>query len=123
MDELSTKAVIIGVSIFVTITILTVVLLEFTQISDIYEHVGETNITFEERLDEFDKYRDKNNVFSGIDVLNTLSKYKNNALVDVCVNEASLKCNDEVTIGEEYYGNKFNATLIENGNKYIIKFF
>ena len=121
MDEITTKALIIGVSIFVTLIVVTVIIFEFTQIKDIYKGVGETNVSFESNLDEFDKYRDSNNVFSGIDVKNTLAKYKNNKLVEVCVKQAELKCTD-VTINESEYNKEYFSTFEKIGSKYRIKF-
>lgn len=122
MDEIATKALIIGVSIFVTLIIITVVIFEFTQIKEIYKGVGETDISFEERLDEFDKYRDSNNVFLGLDVKNTLEKYKNNNVVDVCVEQGGIDVCEDVTINEQDYNKQYVSTFEEIGSKYKITF-
>ena len=52
VDEISTKAIIIGISIFITMFILTVIIFEFNEIQNVYKQVAETDISFEERLDE-----------------------------------------------------------------------
>ena len=70
MDEIATKSIIIGVSIFITLVIVTILIFEFTQIRSIYKTTAETNVSFEDRLDEFDKYRNSTNYFNGLDVKN-----------------------------------------------------
>ncbi len=123
MDEISTKAIIIGVSIFVTLIILTVVVFEFEQIQSIYKEVGQTNISFEERLDEFDKYRDSNNIFTGLDVRNTVKKYINDDSVNVCIETTSGEvCNDSIDVDKLDYTNKYSSNLNEQSNIYKIVF-
>lgn len=122
MDEIATKAITIGVAVFITIVIFTVVLLEFGQISDIYSQTAETNITFEDRLDEFDKYRDSNNRFIGLDVVNTVAKYKDDTSVQVCVDEGSLICGNSINIGKEDYNKRYRAEFTEVNGIFRIKF-
>lgn len=123
MDEITTKAIIIGVSIFVTIIILTVIIFEFSQIQSIYKITAETNITFEDRLDEFDKYRDSNNYFNGLDVKNTKAKYSSDKSVDVCLKTGGVEvCNDSLNISDGEYNREYKASLEEIGNKFKIVF-
>ena len=123
MDEIVTKAIIIGVSIFVTLLIVTVLIFEFTQISSVYKVTAETNITFEERLSEFDKYRDSTNYFNGLDVKNTIKKYKNDKSVEVCIDEAgAINCSDSITINKSDYKEPYKSRMEEDGIKYKIIF-
>ena len=126
MDEIASKAIIIGVSIFVTLIIITVLIFEFTQIKDIYRVTAETDVTFEAKLNEFDKYRDSNNYFNGLDVKNTIEKYKNDDTVDVCIKLGEeTTCNDYVC--EDIGGiNKCRNTIIipesDYTKQYIVSF-
>ena len=121
MDEISTRAIIIGVSIFVTLIIVTVIIFEFSQIQKVYKVTAETDITFEERLDEFDKYRDSNNDLTGIDLRNTVAKYNDDETVEVCVQEETLKCSD-IEVDASDYNRKYSSRLEEINNKYRIIF-
>lgn len=122
MDELGVKSVIIGVSILVTLTIVTVIILEFSQISNIYKATGETNITFEENLDEFNKFKDSGNEFNGLDVKNTVQKYKKNSMVNVCVGLVDPVCDDEINIPRENFEDKYTAEFTEENEIYKITF-
>jgi len=137
MDEIASKAVIIGVSIFVTLLIVTVLIFEFTQIKDLYRASAETDITFEARLDEFDKYRDSNNIFYGLDVRNTIEKYKNDPTVKVCINVGGVEtcnepvceekggvriCNSTLVINEQDYNKKYKPSFKEDGTIFKIVF-
>ncbi len=119
MDEIAVKAVVIGVSIFVTLLIVTVVIFEFSEIKQLYKQTAETNITFEGRLDEFDKYRDSNTEFYGIDVQNTIDKYENDKSVDVCVSE---NCSDSIELTREEYSKPYISNLEQKNGIYIINF-
>ena len=123
MDEISTKAIIRGVSIFVTLVILTVIVFEFQQIQSVYKQVGQTNISFEEQLDEFDKYRDPNNLFTGLDVRNTVKKYGNNKIADVCITSVTGEvCNDSIQIEDLDYKKEYSSRLDESANIFKIIF-
>lgn len=123
MDEITTKAIIIGVSILVTIIILTVIIFEFTQIQSVYKQVGQTNISFEDRLDEFDKYRDSSNLFTGLDVRNTVKKYINDKSVNVCINtNVGEVCNDSIDIEHLDYKKEYSSILDETTNIFKIIF-
>lgn len=123
MDDIVTKALIIGVSIFVTLLVATVLILEFTEIKGLYRGVAETEIRFEDRLDEFDKYRDSNNYFNGLDVKNTIEKYKNDKTVQICEeidDEGNIDC--DVTITSDKYNKQYRARMDETSSKFIIIF-
>lgn len=124
MDEISTKALIIGISLFITTVIITIVVFEFTTIRDLYKGVAETDISFDSQFDEFDKYRNSANIFSGLDVKNTSNKYKNNDLVEVCINDPStgLRCLDTIDEPLISYKDKYISRLEEINNRYRIIF-
>lgn len=122
MDEITSKAVTIGVAVFITVIIVTVIMFEFDQIQNIYAKVGQTNISFENSLNEFDKYRDSNNVFSGLDVKNAIKKYKNSN-VSVCIMEGSTeKCDDSININALDYKKEYVPNFDESTNVYKITF-
>lgn len=126
MDEIVTKALIIGVSIFVTLIIVTVLIFEFTHIKDLYRVTAESQIKFEDRLDEFDKYRDSSNYFNGLDVRNTIEKYRQDKSVQVCIKEGeAITCEDESTIlfiGEELYNHEYKSYMENIGTIFRIVF-
>lgn len=123
MDEISSRAVVIGVSVFVTLVILTVILFEFNQIQNIYKDVGQTDISFENSLDELDKYRDTNNIFSGLDVRNTVKKYKKNLNIKVCVmSDGEEQCDDNINVENLDYKKEYVPSFDETTNIYKILF-
>ena len=123
MDDISIKALIIGVSIFVTMLITTVVLFEFQQISNIYKGVAETDITFESRLDELNKYDDSNNEFYGLDVLNTVEKYRHEDTINVCLGEETWGlCKDVITDADVAFDSKYTSKLEKTNKGYSIIF-
>ena len=124
MDELSTKAIIIGISVFVTLTIITVIIFEFTTIKELYKGVAETDVSFESKFNELNKYKEGNNLFSGIDLKNTVNKYKDNDLVEVCIDTGSgnLDCSKNIDEPIINYGSKYKSLLKEIGMKYQIVF-
>lgn len=123
MDEITTKAIIIGVSVFVTLIIVTVIVFEFSQIQSVYKITAETNVSFEDRLDEFDKYRDSSNYFNGLDVKNTKAKYSSDKSVDVCLKTSGVEvCNDSLNIPDSEYNREYKVSLEEIGSKFKIIF-
>ncbi|MDD2627416.1 MAG: hypothetical protein PHR25_02630 [Clostridia bacterium] len=112
MDEISTRAIIIGVAIFVTMFITTVVILEFTHIREIYKNVGETDVSLESKLDELNKYKDSINEFNGLDVRNTVEKYKNNKTIEVCINNGGGYICSDINISESQYTDIYTSELI-----------
>lgn len=122
MDEIAIKSVVIGVSIFVTLLIFTVIIFEYAEITNLYKQTGEINTTFEKQMDEFNKYKDENNEFVGLDVENAVKKYKEDSTVDVCVGEVDQKCNDEITINKSGYKEKYKSKFIDNNGMYKIVF-
>lgn len=121
MEEIGTKAVVIGVSIFITLFIVTIIIFEYAEITNLFKQTGEIDITFEERMDEFNKYKDENNEFIGLDIENILRKYKDDKSIDICIGETEQKCNDEIVINQTEYNHKYKAKFID-GKKFKIVF-
>lgn len=118
MDEIAVKALLTGVGIFVTLIIVTVVIMEFFQIGQIYKHVGETDVSFESQFNEFDKFNDTNNIFNGLDVKNYIKKYVDDDSVEVCIDD---KCSD-INLNNINYANEYKASLEETTKGYRIIF-
>ena len=123
MEEIGVKTIVIAVSIFITLIILTILILEFSHISEIYKNVGETNVSFEAKFDELDKFRDSNNTFTSLDVINYIKKYEEDKSVQVCVKSS---CNDTNNISmlsdyETRY-NEYYAILETTNEGYKIVF-
>jgi len=95
VDEIAVKALLVGVGVFITIIITTLIIAEFFEIRQIYKHVAETDVSFESKFDELSKFRDPSNEFRGIDVKNYIKKYKNDGRIELCVEE---KCEDEIDL-------------------------
>lgn len=110
MEEVGVKALVIGVSIFVTLVIVGVVILEITHIGEIYKHVGETNVSFESKFNELDKFNDPNNEFNGLDVKNYINKYREEDAVEVCL-ESALSCGDMISVDSIIDSDLYKATL------------
>lgn len=111
MDEISNKALLIGVGLFVTIIITSGVLYTLGEMKEIYSQVYETNISLQDMFSEFDEY--DNTLKTGIDILNTAKKYKDNNLVQIFINNQSIDKNNYINtydtqeefevIGKEVY--------------------
>ncbi len=118
MDFLSNKAIMIGVSLFITIAITSGVLLSVGQIKNIYKEVYETNTNID--FDEFEKY--DNGEFLGIDVKNTVRKYTGS---NITSRDTYTKDNIKIIIissGTIKDSDKYISTLSKNGDNIIIKF-
>lgn len=84
MDEISNKALNIGVAIFITIIITSGVFYVINQIKNIYGQVYNTDIALQNNFSEFDSY--ENTKKTGIDVLNAVKKYLDDPHVIVEIN-------------------------------------
>lgn len=86
MDEISNKALLIGVGLFITIIITSGVFYVLNQMKEVYSQVYETNISLQDMFSEYDQYDNTNK--TGIDLYNTVKKYRNNSLVIIKVENA-----------------------------------
>lgn len=77
MDDLGVRAIVIGVNIFVTLTIVSLVIIMFFQMGDIYGIVASTDTSIYNKFDDvYSIYHGK--VESGIGLLNTIKKFEQN---------------------------------------------
>ncbi len=84
MDYMSNKALIIAVSLLVTIAITSAVLLIINQVTGVYRTVYETDTLIQSNFDEFDAY--DGTLKTTLDLLNVAKKYKDVTNVFVTLN-------------------------------------
>lgn len=84
MDYMSNKALIIAVSLIVTMTVASAVLLIINQVTTIYGQVYETDTSIQNTFDEFDSYDNTEKTL--LEFLNTIKKYRNNSNVTIRYN-------------------------------------
>lgn len=113
MDEISTKAINIGVAVFITIIIISGVFFVINQIKTIYGQVYETDISIQNSFSEFDQY--DNTVKTGIDVINAAKKYVENPLVIVRIGATQI--NEKSATFYTKYSSYNVKNLTELGNQ------
>lgn len=75
MDDITTRTFIIAVNIFVTIAIVSIIVVMFFQIQNIYKVVASTDTSIYNRFDDiYSKYNGK--TVTGIGLLNTLKSFE-----------------------------------------------
>lgn len=104
MDNTTNKALMIGVSLFVTVIIASGVISVINQIKKVYADVYNTDTNITSRFNEFTKYEETNR--TGLDMINAANKYYDNNLVIIEYKENVL--NNEMGI------NYLNNELEEN---------
>lgn len=87
MDYISNKALIIAVSLLITMGIASAVLYTINQVTGIYKTVYETDTLIQSNFDEFDAYDDVEK--TKLDLLNTAKKYKDSSTVYVTTKKQS----------------------------------
>lgn len=129
---MSNKALIIAVSLIVTMAIASAVILIINQVVTVYGQVYETDTSIQSGFDEFDSY--DNTQKTALDVLNTVKKYKNNSLVSVVdengspYNEEDLKRSLEVenagtedlSVNSTKASKTYSSTIKRDNNKVTI---
>lgn len=132
MDYMSNKALIIAVSLIVTMAIASAVLLIINQVVTVYGQVYETDTSIQSGFDEFDSY--DNTQKTALDVLNTVKKYKNNSLVSVVdgngspYNEEALKRSlnvenagtGDLSVNSTEASETYSSTIKRDNNKVTI---
>lgn len=121
MSEISNKAIMISVSLLVTIAITSSIIMVIGYFRDIYKTVDKTDISIRQGLTSFDMY--DNTEMTGLELINTYNKYKNDAIVNVYYNNNIIK--EEFVLSKEkddktkfdFYKRKFSVTCqrIDNG--------
>lgn len=116
---MSNKALIIAVSLLVTMTIASAVLLIINQVTGVYRTVYETDTLIQSNFDEFDAYDGA--VKNQLDLLNVAKKYKDATNVFVTLNSQDNVKNGEVgqqintSTGIETLKNNIDEKINENG--------
>lgn len=83
MEYMSNKALVIAVSLIISMSIASAVILVINQVMTVYKQVYETDTSIKSGFDEFDSY--DNTTKTALEVLSTVKKYKNNSLVEIIV--------------------------------------
>lgn len=113
MGYMSNKALIIAVSLLVTMTIASAVLLIINQVTGVYRTVYETDTLIQSNFDEFDAYDGA--VKNQLDLLNVTKKYKDTLNVFVTLNSENDVKNGKV--GQKMNTSSSIETLKENLNE------
>mgnify|MGYP004474657969 FL=1 len=140
MDYMSNKALIIAVSLIVTMTVASAVLLIINQVTTIYGQVYETDTSIQNTFDEFDSYDNTEKTL--LEFLNTVKKYRNNSNVTIRYNSIDHttveekdkvidnlkkylkieKDNEKISIDTVFSSSMYIANVEKNNNKVIISF-
>lgn len=140
MDYMSNKALIIAVSLIVTMTVASAVLLIINQVTTIYGQVYETDTSIQNTFDEFDSYDNTEKTL--LEFLNTVKKYRNNSNVTIRYNSFDYttveekdkeidnlkiylkieKDNEKISIDTTFSSSMYIANVEKNNNKVIISF-
>lgn len=122
MEYSTSKALLIGVGVFITLSITSIVIVIFGQVKDVYKQVYNTNISLKDRFGEFDKYN--GSIMSGMDMYNTYKKYRNNPDVEVLYENSPIMIDDQgkIAIYNFQYDTKYRVFHNENDGKNIINF-
>lgn len=140
MDYMSNKALIIAVSLIVTMTVASAVLLIINQVTTIYGQVYETDTSIQNTFDEFDSYDNTEKTL--LEFLNTIKKYRNNSNVTIRYNSIDHttveekdkvidnlkkylnieKDNEKISIDTVFSSSMYIANVEKNDNKVIISF-
>ena len=140
MDYMSNKALIIAVSLIVTMTVASAVLLIINQVTTIYGQVYETDTSIQNTFDEFDSYDNTEKTL--LEFLNTVKKYRNNSNVTIRYNSIDFttveekdkeidnlkiylqieKDNEKISIDTTFSSSMYIANVEKNDNKVIISF-
>ena len=91
MNEISNKAIVIAVSLLVTIAITSSILLIFSQIKEVYSAVQNTDTSIRRNFQEFDAY--DNTEKTGMDLLNVSKKYVGDSQVKVMLGSVQYNIN------------------------------
>ena len=83
MEYMSNKALVIAVSLIISMSIASAVILVINQVMTVYKQVYETDTSIKSGFDEFDSY--DNTTKTALEVLSTVKKYKDNSLVEIIV--------------------------------------
>lgn len=142
MDDITTRTFIIAVNIFVTLTIVSIIIVMFFQMQDIYKVVSSTDTSIYNKFDDiYSKYNGK--TVTGIGLLNALKSYESNTEYKVTIDYTDsklirntlkesqrevevLKAEMEKTKSNKKsyfrYEDKYNVTVTEENGDFLIMF-
>ncbi len=142
MDDITTRTFIIAVNIFVTLTIVSIIIVMFFQMQDIYKVVSSTDTSIYNKFDDiYSKYNGK--TVTGIGLLNALKSYESNTEYKVTIDYTDsklirdtlkesqrevevLKAEMEKTKNNKKsyfrYEDKYNVTVTEENGDFLIMF-
>lgn len=142
MDDITTRTFIIAVNIFVTLTIVSIIIVMFFQMQDIYKVVSSTDTSIYNKFDDiYSKYNGK--TVTGIGLLNALKSYESiteykvtidytdSKLIRDTLKESQrevevLKTEMEKTKNNKKsyfrYEDKYNVTVTEENGDFLIMF-
>lgn len=103
MGEAANKALMFGVSIFITIMIISGIMFIFSQMQEIYKQVDSTDTTITSRFGEYASY--DNTKITGLEVINCANKYYKESLVVVTYNGIEVNTEDGIAYLDEQYNN------------------
>lgn len=84
MDDIPTRAIIIGVNIFVTITIVSLLIIMFSQMGEIYGVVANTDTSIASRFDDiYSMYHGRTE--TGVGLLNTIKAFEEDNSQEVII--------------------------------------
>lgn len=151
MEEITTKTIIMAVNIFITIIIVSLIIIMFSQMGDIYGVVANTDTSITTRFDDvYSMYHGR--VETGVGLLNTLKYFEEHNEYDVVIKYTAFR--DIRGYVEEYnsmrdeehwmreseylkkliesestdyervfkYEDKYNVTVYEEDEKTVIRF-
>ena len=140
MDYMSNKALIIAVSLIVTMTVASAVLLIINQVTTIYGQVYETDTSIQNTFDEFDSYDNTEKTL--LEFINKIKKSRDNSKVTIRYNSIDFttveekdkeidnlkiylqieKDNEKISIDTTFSSSMYIANVEKNDNKVIISF-
>lgn len=117
MENSTSKAIMIGVGIFVTVAITSGILFSINQMKDIYSKVYETDTSITSRFSEYDAF--DGTTVTGVDVINAISKYKDLVSVNTSIPVRTEYINDKKfeEAMNDFYTYKFSSELVINQEK------
>lgn len=113
MDYMSNKALVIAVSLLITMGIASAVLYTINQVMGVYKTVYETDTSIQSNFDEFDAYDGA--VKTELDLLNTAKKYKDSDTVYVTYkNQDQVSASNIDSIKADRINKESSITSISN---------
>lgn len=126
MGESTSKAIMFGVGIFITMIIVSGVIGIFSQMQEIYKQVNETDTSITSRFGKYAMY--DNTTITGMDVINCANKYYDDPFVVVSYTDIDVNNIDGIALLQEQlnnenlkYEDKFSSIVEEVEYDGIIK--